>query len=93
MVLAAETRTDCNDCRFQGQNRRRIAIALSKTALEAMFGALEGDVRCLSAHAQIGFEITANDHTVVKWSRRPVSRLGSAPRHLLYMSGTSQQWI
>jgi hypothetical protein len=31
MVLAAETRKYCNECRFRNQNRRRIAISLSKT--------------------------------------------------------------
>jgi hypothetical protein len=38
------------DCRFLDQNRRRIAISLSNSALEARFGALEGDIRRLSAH-------------------------------------------
>jgi hypothetical protein len=56
MVLAAETRKYCSACRFLDHNRRRIAISLSKTALEARFGALEGDIRRLSAHAHIGFE-------------------------------------
>ena len=93
MVLAAETRTDCNECRFLDQHRRRIAISLYKTALESRFGALEGDICRLSAHAQIGFEspLTATRRCS---SRRPVSAgLGSAPRHLLYMPDTSNQWI
>jgi hypothetical protein len=37
---------------------------------------------------------TANDRTVLKWSRIPVSAaFGSAPWHLIHMSGTSKQWI
>ena len=54
------------------QTRRRIAISLSKTALGARIGALEGNIRCLSAHLHRLDLITANDHTMLKWSRRPV---------------------
>ena len=53
MVLAAETRKYCNEYWFLNQNRPRIAISLSKTALEARPGALQGDTRCLSAIGQI----------------------------------------
>jgi hypothetical protein len=35
------------------QNRRRIAFPLSKTALEARFGALQGDTRRLSAQLEV----------------------------------------
>ena len=88
MVLVAETRTDCNECRFQNQNRRRIAIPLSKTALEARFGALEGDIRRLSAHAHIGFESPLTTKRCLNGVGGRFQRLDSAPRHLLYMSDT-----
>jgi hypothetical protein len=53
MVLAAETRKYCNECRLLDQNRRRIAISLSKTALEASFGALEGDMLASGAQLEV----------------------------------------
>ena len=53
VLLAAETRKYCNECRFLDQHRRRLAISLSKTALEARFGALEREMRCLSEQGQI----------------------------------------
>jgi hypothetical protein len=53
MVLVAETRKNCNECRFWNQNRRRIAFPLSKTALEARFGALQGDTRRLSPQLEV----------------------------------------
>ena len=89
VVLAAETRADCNECRFLDLNRRGIAIPLSpwncvgaivspKTALEARFGALEGDM-------------PKHDHTYSNRVGGRVQRLGSsAPRHLSCMSGTSK---
>ena len=88
MVLVAETRKNCNECRFWNQNRRRIAFPLSKTALEARFGALQGDTRRLSAYTHIGFEspLTTKRHSNGVGGR--FQRLDSAPRHLLYMSGT-----
>jgi hypothetical protein len=51
----AETHKYSNECRFLDQNRCRIAISLSKTALEARFGALEGNTRRLSAYAHIDY--------------------------------------
>ena len=88
MVLVAETRTDCNECRFRNQNRHRIAFPLSKTALEARFGALEGDIRRLSAHAHIGFESPLTTKRCSNGVGGRFQRLDSAPRHLLYMSDT-----
>ena len=93
MVLAAETRKYCSECRFRDQNRRRIAISLSKTAFEARFGALEGDIRRLSAHTHIGFESPLTTKRCLNGAGGRFQRIGSAPRHLLYMSGTSKQWI
>ena len=94
MVLAAETRKYCNECRFLHQHRRGIAISLSKAALEARFGALEGNTRRLSTHAHIGFESPLTTKQCSNGAGgRLFQRLGSAPRHLSYMSGTSKQWI
>ena len=56
MVLAAETRKYCSACRFLDHNRRGIAISRPKRRWRQGFGALEGDIRRLSAHARIGFE-------------------------------------
>ena len=65
MVLAAETRKYCNECRFRfrNQNRRRIAISLSKTAWEARFEALEGDIRRLSAQLEVPVRGFSNFYT------------------------------
>jgi len=86
--VAAETRKNCNECRFWKQNRRRIAISLSKTAFEARFGALEGNTRRLSAHTHIGFESPLTAKRCSNGVGGRFQRLDSAPRHLLYMSGT-----
>ena len=88
MVLAAETRKNCNACWFRNQNRRRIAISPPKTALEASFGALEGDTRRLSAHTHIGFESPLTAKRCSNGVGGRFQRLDSAPRHPLYMSGT-----
>ena len=63
MVLAAETRKNCNACCFRNQNRRRIAISPPKTALEASFGALEGDTRRLSAQLEVPVRGFSNFYT------------------------------
>ena len=41
----------CKECWFLNQNRRRLAISLSKTALGARFGG--GDIRRLSAQLEV----------------------------------------
>jgi hypothetical protein len=72
------------------KNRRTTAISLSKTALEARLGgALDGDMRRLSAHAHIGFESPLTARRFSNGAGGWFQRLDSAPRHLLYMSGTS----
>ena len=63
MVLAAETRKYCNECRFLDHHRRRMTISLSKTALEARFGALQGDTRRLSAQLEVPVRGFSNFYT------------------------------
>ena len=60
----------------------------NKTALEARFGAVQGDIRRLSAHTHIGFESPLTTKRCSNGVGGRFQRLDSAPRHLLYMSGT-----